>query len=179
MNTNGELNVNNLTLEEKTQIITDYLRGKDKKNISKKFGVDPRTITAVISDDNLRTETERRHIELTQSRESRKIDDVKNEILQYVLDTMKEVNSSPDIMSTSKKIGFFDKISKMVSDVDKISRLNREQSTSNDTQRRVVFDVAGVVKNLKTNDDKKNFLKSQIPCLSDGADIITITDNNN
>lgn len=149
---------NTLTLPEQKNVITKYLNGAKPSTLATEYDVTTKAIKDVVSNKDLRTDVEKKHIELTASRESRKIDDIKDQMLQFISTAITEA------MDEDKKIVFMDKVSKMISDLDRISRLNREQNTSNDTltTKNVKIDVANIIKELQTPDQKRAFLRQQL-----------------
>lgn len=149
---------NTLTLPEQKNVITKYLNGAKPSKLATEYDVTTKTIKDVVSNKDLRTDVERKHIELTASRESRKIDNIKDQMLKFISTAITEA------MDEDKKIVFMDKISKMISDLDRISRLNREQNTSNDTltTKNVKIDVANIISQLQTPDQKRAFLRQQL-----------------
>lgn len=149
---------NTLTLPEQKNVISKYLNGASALSLSTEYGVTTKTIKDVVSNKEIRTDVEKKHIELTASRESRRIDDIKDQMLTFISSALTEA------MDEEKKIVFMDKVSKMISDLDRISRLNREQNTSNDTltTKNVKIDVANIIKELQTPDQKRAFLRQQL-----------------
>lgn len=149
---------NTLTLPEQKNVIAKYLNGLPATKLAEEYDVTTKTIKDVVSNKDLRTEVEKKHIELTASRESRKIDDIKDQMLKFISTAITEA------MDEDKKIVFMDKVSKMISDLDRISRLNREQNTSNDTLKttNIKVDVANIIKELQTPDQKRAFLRNQL-----------------
>ncbi|NTU69228.1 hypothetical protein HGB13_00140 [bacterium] len=150
---------NTLTLEQQNNIIAAYLKGESKTSLAKEYSVNGRAIRDCVENRELRTVVEKKHIELTAAREARRIDDIKDQILTFISQSLTEASASEE-----RKILFMDKVSKMISDLDRISRLNREQATSDDrlTTKTVKVDVAEVIKALDTPEKKKDFLRAQL-----------------
>lgn len=150
---------NTLTLEEQSNVIISYLKGASPLDLGKEYNVTTNTIKDVVENRELRTVVEKKHVELTQAKEARRIDDIKDQILTFISQSLQEATESED-----RKILFLDKVSKMITDLDRISRLNREQVTSNDvvTNKNVKIDVAAIISQLKTPDDKRAFLRQQL-----------------
>lgn len=149
---------NTLNLEEQTEAIVLYLKGSDPKSIAEQFNVDTKAIKEVVENKELRTNVEKQHIELTAAKEARKIDEVKESIINLMK------SAADEAMDLPNKMLFMDKASKMISDLDRISRLNREQNTSNDmvVNKNVKVDVAAIIKELQTPDQKRAFLRNQL-----------------
>lgn len=149
---------NTLTLPQQKNVIAKYLNGAKPSALATEYDVTTKTIKDVISNRDLRTEVDKRHIELTAAKESRRIDDIKDQMLTFISSALTEA------MDEEKKIVFMDKVSKMISDLDRISRLNREQNTSNDTltTKNVKIDVANIISQLQTPDQKRAFLRQQL-----------------
>lgn len=148
---------NTLTLTEKNSIIQGYLEGKEPRDLAKEYDVPTKTIVDVVDNPVTRTTIEKEHLLLTRAKESRRIDEIKDEMLSFIRTSISEAMEEP------KKIIFMDKISKMISDLDKISRLNRGDATSDQrvTETQVKVDVAKIVQSLKTTDEKREFLRKQ------------------
>lgn len=148
-----------LSYNEKQQILTEYLNGKDEKELAKQFKTTKSAIIKITTDRDFRTTLEKKHFELVRAKESRKIDELKNQIMDFIKLSLDEAMDSEE-----SKIKFLDKLSKLITDLDKISRLNRGEVTDSTSTvtKHVEVDVAKVLKELDTPEKKKAFLLQQI-----------------
>ena len=148
-----------LSYNEKQQILTEYLNGKDEKELAKQFKTTKAAIIKITTDRDFRTTLEKKHFELVRAKESRKIDELKNQIMDFIKLSLDEAMDSEE-----SKIKFLDKLSKLITDLDKISRLNRGEVTDSTSTvtKHVEVDVAKVLKELDTPEKKKAFLLQQI-----------------
>lgn len=149
---------NTLNYEEKTQVITKYLNGDSFSNIAKEFDVTTKTIKEIVDNPEVRLQIEKKHLELSRARESKRIDEIKEQMMEFISASLTEA------MDSDKKISFLDKVKGMLDSIDRIARLNRGDVTDNTshTEKKVNIDVAEIIKNLDSPEKKKEFLRGQL-----------------
>jgi len=149
---------NTLTYEEKQQIITRYLGGESATALGKEYKVPHKVIKVVLDNPEARLVIEKRDFELSRAKESRRMDEIKDQMLTFISSAITEA------MDGEKKIIFLDKIKGMIDSLDRIARLNRGEITDNTahTEKKITIDVAEIVKNLDTPEKKKEFLRNQL-----------------
>lgn len=149
---------NTLNYEEKTQVITKYLNGDSFSNIAKEFDVTTKTIKEIVDNPEVRLQIEKKHLELSRARESKRIDEIKEQMMDFISASLTEA------MDSDKKISFLDKVKGMLDSIDRIARLNRGDVTDNTshTEKKVNIDVAEIIKNLDSPEKKKEFLRGQL-----------------
>lgn len=149
---------NTLTYEERQKVINDYLSGKSFAELSRELSVPTNTIKDIVDSPELRTEVEKHNFELSRAKESRRMDEIKNQMLDFISASIEEA------MTNEKKIAFLDKVKGMMDTLDRIARLNRGEVTDSTThtEKKVTFDVAKVIHELDTPEKKKEFLRNQL-----------------
>ncbi len=149
---------NTLNYEEKTQVITKYLNGDSFSNIAKEFDVTTKTIKEIVDNPEVRLQIEKKHLELSRAKESKRIDEIKEQMMDFISASLTEA------MDSDKKISFLDKVKGMLDSIDRIARLNRGDVTDNTshTEKKVNIDVAEIIKNLDSPEKKKEFLRGQL-----------------
>ena len=151
-----------LTLEQNTEIVKEWLTGDYSKSaLSKKWGITPGRLMKIVSGEP-RTNTliEKEHFELVVAKEQEKIADIKEKVLNFLEQAVVEGNEAEE------KMQYVSKIMDIMNQMDRIQRLNRgeaTQITKNETQEtNINVNVADVIKELKTSDDKKRYLAQQM-----------------
>ncbi len=144
--------------KDQGEIIKMYLDGQSINHISKTFDSSPTTIKSIIEKPELRMEVEKKFFALDKARENRKISDSKDKIINFI-------NAAIDEASTKEgKMAFLKEVSSVIGELDRISRLNSGEVTerTEQTTKNIDYDVAKLMQNLKTDEDKKRFLQSQL-----------------
>ena len=149
---------NTLTYEEKQSVITKFLSGASITDLCKEFSVNRPTIKSVIDNPEARLQIEKRDFTLSRARESRRMDEIKEQMLGFISASITEA------MNEDRKIVFLDKVKGMIDSLDRIARLNRGEVTDNTahTEKKISIDVAALVAELKTPEQKKEFLRKQL-----------------
>ena len=149
---------NTLTYEEKNSIITSYLAGDSPTSLGKKFGVPTKVINTIIDNPEARLQIEKKKFELSRSREINRVDEIKQQMLDFISTSLSEAKNE------ESKIKFLDKIKGMLDSLDRINRLNRGEVTDNTqhTERNVKVDVAEIIQSLDSPEKKREFLRAQI-----------------
>lgn len=149
---------NTLTYEEKQNIITRYLSGDSATALAKEYKVPHGIIKTILDNPEARLIIEKKDFELSRAKESRRMDEIKDQMLTFISTAITEA------MDGEKKIVFLDKIKGMIDSLDRIARLNRGELTDNTqhTEKKISIDVAAIVSELKTPEQKKEFLRKQL-----------------
>lgn len=149
---------NTLTYQEKIDITTKYLNGESFANLGREYDVPTAVIKKVIDNPEARLQIEKQNFVLSRAKESKKIDELKDEIITFISTAVQEAKDE------EKKIAFFDKIKGVLDSIDRISRLNRGEITDNTahTEKQVKVDVSEIIKALDSPEKKKEFLRSQL-----------------
>ena len=147
-----------LTFQQKSDLIAKYLAGASYKSLSEEFNLPTKTVKQIIDNPEARLLIEKQQLTVSKAKESRRIDEIKSDILEFITASLKEA------MDGEKKIVFIDKVSKLLDTLDRIARLNRGEVTDNTahTEKRVEVDVAKVIAELKTPEQKKEYLRKQL-----------------
>jgi hypothetical protein len=134
------------------------LAGASYKSLSEEFNLPTKTVKQIIDNPEARLLIEKQQLTVSKAKESRRIDEIKSDILEFITASLKEA------MDGEKKIVFIDKVSKLLDTLDRIARLNRGEVTDNTahTEKRVEVDVAKVIAELKTPEQKKEYLRQQL-----------------
>ncbi len=144
--------------QNQSEIIKMYLDGTPISHIAKKFKTSSPTINKVIANPDLRMEVEKKFFALDKSRENRKISETKDKIVNFINSAIEEAETKEG------KIAFLSEIKSIIGELDRISRLNSGEVTerTENTNKNIEYDVAKLMDNLKTEEDKKRFLQSQL-----------------
>ena len=147
-----------LTFQQKSDLIAKYLAGASYKSLSEEFNLPTKTVKQIIDNPEARLLIEKQQLTVSKAKESRRIDEIKSDILEFITASLREA------MDGEKKIVFIDKVSKLLDTLDRIARLNRGEVTDNTahTEKRVEVDVAKVIAELKTPEQKKEYLRQQL-----------------
>jgi len=134
------------------------LAGASYKSLSEEFNLPTKTVKQIIDNPEARLLIEKQQLTVSKAKESRRIDEIKSDILEFITASLREA------MDGEKKIVFIDKVSKLLDTLDRIARLNRGEVTDNTahTEKRVEVDVAKVIAELKTPEQKKEYLRQQL-----------------
>lgn len=151
-----------LTLQDNTEIIKQWLSGEySKSRLAKNWNITVARLMKIVTGEPItNTLIEKQHFAINVEKEQKKIADIKDKVLRFLEDAVEEGNSAMD------KMQYVDKIMAIMGQMDKVQRLNNGEATvitKNETQEtNVVVNVADIVKDLQTSDDKKNFLTLQM-----------------
>lgn len=149
---------NTLTYEEKNSIITRYLAGENPTSLGKEFGVPTKIISSVLDNPEARLQIEKKSFELNRSREITRVDEIKQQMLEFISTSISEAQNEEG------KIKFMDKIKGLLDSLDRMNRLNRGELTDNTqhTEKNIKIDVADIIKNLDSPEKKREFLRAQL-----------------
>ena len=154
-----------LTLDDRKNIITDFLSGLKYAPLAKKYNTTPKTIKDIIHNDPItRTETERELLDAHIAFETTKIRQIKGLFFKYTELALKDaMPDDPDASPNFQRLHHMSKARDMLAKIDEMERLNdqRETSITRTTNVNQNFDMSEVMKGLKTSKDKKRFLLAQ------------------
>lgn len=144
--------------QNQAEIIKLYLKGKPVSKIAKQFNTSSTTINKIIDSPEQRLEVEKKYFTLAKARENRQIDETKEKIIKFIDSAITEASEKPG------KIGFMNEIKTVIGELDRISRLNLGEVTerTEQTNKNVNYNISELMEKLKTDEDKKNFLRSQL-----------------
>ncbi len=146
-----------VSYKDRKAIVYKFIDGADIKDLSEQFGVSKRVINSVLdSEQETRTELERVYSNINVARENREIEEVKHQALRYTKLALEEGQT------TDNKLKYLDKIAVMLNGLDRIARLNRGESTDRTESSSAVYNVADIMKELKTPEDKKEYLMKKL-----------------
>lgn len=136
-----------------------YIEGSSKEQIAKKFDLPVRSVTSLLTNvsKEYKNEIEKTFYSVTKARENRKIAEVKDKMIKLVEEAIDEGLESDGGKMAAVKI-----LESIYTSVDRIERLNNEKATDIIETKNTVIDVAAIVKDLKTTEDKKAYLLKQI-----------------
>jgi len=149
-----------MNLKESKKLIAEYLMGdpsdkKLKKNLAKKYKISTRKVTSIVTGSpQTNTEIEKTMFEIPLAIEQKKIFDLKMALLDYFK------NATDDANKEKKRYIHAPSMLPIVGEADKLQRLNSGTATSivEDRTNNTKIDVAEILKELKTPDEKKAFL---------------------
>ena len=149
-----------LSLEEKQEVIILYLNGEEINTIKKKYNTSKKVIDNALSNQELRTQIEKKHFENTRAMETRKIDELKTKAYGVIGAALDDIEG----MENGRQ-AYISELNSIVDKIDKISRLNRGEATevTKHTETKETKDYAKIIKELKdaTPEQKKAFLSKQ------------------
>ena len=146
-----------LPFKEQKEIIQMFLIGEDPKKIAKQYDITTNMVTSIVKSNPVtRTEIEKTNLSLHITRENTKIADLKLRSLDLLGDAIDEAATAED------KQKFVQNFNGWFSNLDKTFRLNNDMATENKQTQHVKFDVAKILKELKTPEQKKEFLLNQL-----------------
>ena len=149
---------------QKKEIITRYLQGEEKKDIARHYGIPTRSVTSILEKDtDIRLEVEKRYMSVAMARENYRLSEAKNKLIAFVESTLQEVNDDPTLVSALDKMKVLNNVAAVFDKLSITSRLNQEKSTNITEKREINVDLAKVIEQLPTADDKLNFLRNQKP----------------
>jgi hypothetical protein len=146
-----------LPFKQQKKIISLFLWGEDPKEIAKKYNITTKLVTSIVqSNTTTRTDIEKSNIALNITRENAKIYDLKLKALD-LLDSAIEESATKD-----DKQKFIQNFTAWFSTMDKTFRLNNDMATDNKQTKHTTVDVAKILEQMKTPEQKKAFLLDQI-----------------
>lgn len=149
-----------ISLNRKTEIIKLYLEGLTAKEIGKKFGICLRSVNLILSENpNFRLDIEKKLYAVHMARENRRIMDIKDNALKIMSNSLEKI-----LDKDSEEMGRDDIYiaNTILNNVDRMYRLNNETPTEINENRDKIINYSEVIKNLKTPEEKKEFLFKQL-----------------
>lgn len=148
-----------LDLDTKIAVRTRWLEGRSLSDLQEEFKLSHDLVTKILNDDDIiakRLAAE--NIQKKLDVETEKIMEIKDKTLDFIRATVQEAETAEN------KHLFIDKIVKALEAIDKVQRLNQNRATDIKEERKTTtnFDVANVLKELKTPEDQKAFLRKQL-----------------
>ena len=151
-----------LTPVQTKEIIQLFLEGARKTDIARKYDTTTYVITRIIErNPNMRLETEKRYQTTAIARENYRLSETKNKLLTFIDDTLEETINDPATMTTEAKLKVLNNIAALFDKLSITSRLNSEKPSQITESRNLSIDVDKVLKELRTPEDKLNFLRNQ------------------
>ena len=151
-----------LTPIQKKEIIQLFLEGTRKTDIARKYDTTTHVITRIIErNPDMRLETEKRYQTTAIARENYRLSETKNKLLTFIDDTLEETINDPAMMTTEAKLKVLNNIAALFDKLSITSRLNSEKPSQITESRNLSIDVDKVLKELRTPEDKLNFLRNQ------------------
>lgn len=151
-----------VSLRERKEIIQKYLEGKEKRDIAREYGLPTRSVSLLIEkNQDLRLETEKAYQATALARENYRLSETKNKLLTFVDDTLEHLRENPEEMTVEAKMKIMAGVAALFDKLSITSRLNAEKPTSIEESRTLNLDVAKVLEQLPTPEDKLAFLKKQ------------------
>ena len=150
------------TIKDRENLIIDWLDGTNSVDeICKKHNVSKTVLANLLDSDQgkeIRTSLEAKYQALAIARENRMAEEIKNDVHEYVRKALQTYADQPDA------IKYIDKIAVMFNAIGNNQRLNRGEATERGetVNRNVNIDVAKLMNELKTPEEKKEFLLNQI-----------------
>lgn len=157
--TENFLRLPDLTLNQRKQILHDYLAGHPIEDIASNNNTSQRAVLSLSRDNSLtRTMIEKESLAVFAIREAARTAKIKDDMLDYfsnVVDTVKEEDTDIQFEKLPHLLPLFDRL-------DRAHRLDAEKPTDISERTNKNVDVVELAKSLKTEEDKKSFLLSQI-----------------
>ena len=150
-----------LVYKDRQEIIRRFVEGEEVGKIADNFSTTKRVINKILEEDKeTRTELEAIYSNLSVARQNRSIEELKTETLDYVRKTIKDAEELPQ----KERVQYLDKLGTILAVYDRIHRLNRGEATDRgeNINKSVKYDVAQIMKQFKTEDEKKAFLMDKI-----------------
>lgn len=134
-----------------------YLEGQDAKSLGKEFNTSTNSINVIVKTSNTTNiEIVKPEFTFDIAKENQRIAEIKDKFFTLIEVTLQEA------MFVDEKFLFVPKFKGLLDVIDRIGRLNSGMSTENITSVQTKFDVAEVIKELNTPEDKKKFLLNQL-----------------
>ena len=143
------------------ELIKDYLAGISLSAISKKYEVTNKQAKAYVAHlPTTRVELEQTYFNERIKWENKRITDLKEKYFDNIEDIMKNFKT----LEPAQQVKAMDTLNNTVEKLDKQFRLNNEMATEyiKEDKTTKVFDAAKILKELKTPEQKKQFLLGQI-----------------
>lgn len=157
-----ETQVVSVDLVTKKEIIQQYLEGKNKKDIGNQYGLSTRAVSIIIEGNSeIRLETEKKYLSTSLARENYRLSESKNKLLDFIDNTLDEVISDPDSLNPESKMKVLNNIAALFDKLSITARLNADKPTNITESRELKVDVAKIMEQLQTPEDKLNFLRRQ------------------
>lgn len=148
-------------LVTRKKIIQEFLEGNDKRSIGDKYNISTRAVTMILdSNKDIRHETEVKYQATAIARENYRLSETKNKLMDFIDDTLNQALQD-DELTTETKLKVFNNIAATFDKLSITSRLNKELPTNINETRELKVDVAKIMKELPTDEDKLNFLRRQ------------------
>lgn len=152
-------------LRTRKEIIADWLSGLDKRSIAEKYNIPTRSVTAIVDNNaDIRLDVEKRFHTTIAARENVRLADTKDKLLSYInktLDDVMDTAKEDGTMNDEKKIKFLNNIAMIWDRLSSTLRLNQEKPTTISENRTLKVDIAEVMSQLPTPEDKLAFLRNQ------------------
>ncbi len=129
----------------------DYLMGMPKKELAEKYDIFPQAINSYLKvSEQTRTEIEKQMLTIPIMRETAKVIELKDELL----DTIKGTLASYNTLEPALQVKNAHVITDIISTIDKIQRLNQEKPTDiqKNDNKTTYIDVAETIRALKAPD---------------------------
>jgi len=149
-------------LVSRKEIIRKWLEGMPSKEIAADYNLSTRAVNRIVeTNETTRMDLERHYLATSASRENYRISETKNNLLSFVDDAIKTAEKDSDLLSAQDKMGLLHQVADVFNRLDNTSRLNTSRPTTVVEHHDVKVDVAAILKELKTPEDKLAFLQSQ------------------
>jgi len=148
-----------LTFKDIKSLITDYISGKSKSALAKKYGIAYSSVEKYINDHpTTRAEIEKIQYDIQIARENAAIVQLKEKFLNFINIALDEAESAEN------KMYYFSKIKDVLGEIDKIFRLNLNKATdiNKNINENRNYDVAEILKTLKTPEEQQEYLLSKL-----------------
>jgi hypothetical protein len=150
----------NISYRDRKEIIIDYFNGMTPEEISSKWELPVRTVNTIINkSDELRMEVEKRYFAVNVARENVRIADCKNRMIDYVNQTLE--NAESEQLGVKDRMKTIQNLASVLDKLDKSYRLNNNMPTSSNETTHKVIDVAKIIEQFKTPEEKLEFLQRQ------------------
>lgn len=149
----------NITLDDKIAVRTMWLNGNSIPDIMGHFKISKDLVAKILNDDDhIAKRLAAEGIQRKLDAETEKIMTIKDETLDFIRTAIQESQK------VENKHLFIEKIAKALETVDRLQRLNQNRATEIKEERKTItsIDVAQVLKELKTPEDQKAFLRRQL-----------------
>jgi len=142
--------------QDQKEIVKLYLMGENKTALAKRFATTYQSVKKVIEDPELRLEIEKRYLALQRSKENRVITEIKGDAFEYIRNAISEASGKEG------KIAFIKEITASLSTLDNIGRLNAGEATVRTENTNKNYDVAKILNELKSPEEKMTYLRNQV-----------------
>jgi hypothetical protein len=154
-----------LTLDDRKRVVVDFYNGISKNKIAKTYNLSPSTVNSIVSNkgDKVRAQAQEDIRDAHIAFENATIRDLKRTVFKYAKDAYKA--SDPNSAEPDQRfIHYIDKTTKFLKTIDEMERLNDNRATSithSETTTKT-YNIADLMKELKTPQDAKDYLLSQL-----------------